>query len=338
MFDRSGESGPPCGAPSTTATRVPSGITTAAFSIPGRGSVGRSPAGSCDPAGADDEPGRKISPDPHPPPSENPLPDTRSLQQTPCGHLGLAGIRDCWGGGWVRRSAPGPGAWPAVPPWSPRSECQVRARHPRAWEAKPAGCRPGESVPPANHGAARPADAELALRPPQPSGRQPLVPPCCVRRSAAPARDLPRTPLPPAADRDRPPGWQDLPWFCASLCAAATGDARIRPSFPRGRPLAGCRRTRSPIDGVPSFSTHLSLCSAGFHRRHCSYEEIRLLHGHRPVVVASFRSTARADPCRPPWVRTLDVPPRPPHYRPGLGWILGIAFVDTLTRPVRLAQ
>ena len=27
-----------------------------------------------------------------------------------------------------------------------------------------------------------------------------------------------------------------------------------------------------------------------------------------------------------------------PHYRPGLGWILGVAFADTLTRPVRLAQ
>src|SRR5450631_2688719 len=27
-----------------------------------------------------------------------------------------------------------------------------------------------------------------------------------------------------------------------------------------------------------------------------------------------------------------------PHYRPGLGWILGVAFGDTLTRPVRLAQ
>src|SRR5208282_1239649 len=27
-----------------------------------------------------------------------------------------------------------------------------------------------------------------------------------------------------------------------------------------------------------------------------------------------------------------------PHYRPGLGSILGVAFGDTLTRPVRLAQ
>src|SRR5271166_724931 len=29
---------------------------------------------------------------------------------------------------------------------------------------------------------------------------------------------------------------------------------------------------------------------------------------------------------------------RRPPYRPGLGWILGVAFGDTLTRPVRLAQ
>src|SRR6202041_48562 len=27
-----------------------------------------------------------------------------------------------------------------------------------------------------------------------------------------------------------------------------------------------------------------------------------------------------------------------PQYRSGLGWILGVAFEDTLTRPVRLAQ
>ena len=58
------------------------------------------------------------------------------------------------------------------------------------------------------------------------------------------------------------------------------------------RPLAGCRRTQSSIDGDPSFSIHLSLCSTGFHRLRRYYEEIRLLRGRRPVVVASFRSTA----------------------------------------------
>jgi hypothetical protein len=51
---------------------------------------------------------------------------------------------------------------------------------------------------------------------------------------------------------------------------------------------------------LPSFSIHLLLCSSGFHRPPRSYEEIRLLHRHRPVVVASFGSTARAGPCRPP--------------------------------------
>ena len=90
------------------------------------------------------------------------------------------------------------------------------------------------------------------------------------------------------------------------------GGIRIRPSLSHRHPLAGCRRTRSPIDEVPSFSTHLSLCSAGFHRLHRSYEEIRLLQGHRQVVVAFFPPTAFADPCKSPRVRTLDVPPPPP--------------------------
>jgi len=96
----------------------------------------------------------------------------------------------------------------------------------------------------------------------------------------------------------------------------------MRPACLPPRPLAGCRRKQSSIDGDPSFSIHLSLCSTGFHRLPRSYEEIRLLHGRRPVVVASFRPTARipsltrggvpfADPCRPPRVRTLDVLPLP---------------------------
>jgi hypothetical protein len=67
---------------------------------------------------------------------------------------------------------------------------------------------------------------------------------------------------------------------------------------------------------VLSFSIHLSLCSTGFHRLPGYYEEIRLLRGHRPVVVASFGSTACADPRRPPWVRTLDIPPLPPLLPP----------------------
>ena len=101
----------------------------------------------------------------------------------------------------------------------------------------------------------------------------------------------------------------------ASLCAAGRRARRMRPAFPPPPPPCGCRRRRSSIDGDPSFSIHLSLfCSTGFHRLPRSYEEIRLLHGHRLVVVASFRPTARdtrrmrdkvplRDRARPPRVR-----------------------------------
>ena len=40
------------------------------------------------------------------------------------------------------------------------------------------------------------------------------------------------------------------------------------------------------------------LCSAGITPLHRSYEEIRLLDGRRPVVVASFRPTARCGPAQ----------------------------------------
>ena len=55
----------------------------------------------------------------------------------------------------------------------------------------------------------------------------------------------------------------------------------MRPTRPPPRPHPGCRRIRSSIDGDPSFSIHLSLCSTDFHQLPRSYEEIRLLHAHR---------------------------------------------------------
>ena len=89
------------------------------------------------------------------------------------------------------------------------------------------------------------------------------------------------------------------------------GQAR-HPERAKGRPPKGCRQMRGPVVVVPSFfSIHLLLCSTGFHRPPRYYEEIRLLHGRRPVVVASFRSTAHADPCRPPRVRCTGCPAAP---------------------------
>src|SRR5580658_4978011 len=111
----------------------------------------------------------------------------------------------------------------------------------------------------------------------------------------------------------------------------------MRPRATAARSPKGCRRTRSSVAVVPSFSIHLPLGSTGFHRLPRYYEEIRLLNGPRPVVVASSGSTvreapptaqvqwkaARADPPRPPWVRTLDVPqpplPLPPRPRLDFG-------------------
>src|SRR5580692_2625324 len=84
----------------------------------------------------------------------------------------------------------------------------------------------------------------------------------------------------------------------------------------RSAPRRGCRRSPGPIVVVPSFSIHLSLRSVGFHRLRCYYEEIRLPRGLRPVVVASSGSTARAGPRGSPWVRTLNVPRRPPPLPP----------------------
>ena len=61
---------------------------------------------------------------------------------------------------------------------------------------------------------------------------------------------------------------------------------------PVSRSPKGFRRSRGSIVVVPPFSIHPSLCSADFHRPQRYYGEIRLLHGRRPVVVASFRTTA----------------------------------------------
>src|SRR5664280_2160303 len=99
--------------------------------------------------------------------------------------------------------------------------------------------------------------------------------------------------------------------FLLFAFAAESFAARMRPRAHSFRPQKGCRRTRSSIAVVPSFSIHLLLCSAGFHQPLCSYEEIRLLRRLRPVVVASFGSTARADPRRPPWVRFTGCPAAP---------------------------
>jgi hypothetical protein len=104
-------------------------------------------------------------------------------------------------------------------------------------------------------------------------------------------------------------------------------------------PLAGCRRKRSSFDGDPFFTLHLPLRSTDFHRLQRYYEEIRLLHGHRLVVVASFRPTARlgvsADPCRSPRVRYTECTAAPvPNTAPiSVGFWASRSFARSPDRP-----
>jgi hypothetical protein len=112
----------------------------------------------------------------------------------------------------------------------------------------------------------------------------------------------------------------------------------MRPVARPFRPPKGCRRTRGPIAVVPSFSIHLPL-----------------LYRLSPASLLLWRdptSPWASSGCRcllpvyrsrgPAWISLSNstecpVTPASPH-RPGLDWILGFAFEDTLTRPVRLAQ
>jgi len=104
---------------------------------------------------------------------------------------------------------------------------------------------------------------------------------------------------------------RDRSFSCASLFATESFAARMRPSAHPFRPPKGCRRTRSSIAVIPSFSIHLLLGSAGFHQPPRYYEEIRLLRGRRPVVVASFGSTARGGPTQTSLGNDTECPAAP---------------------------
>ena len=94
--------------------------------------------------------------------------------------------------------------------------------------------------------------------------------------------------------------------------AAERRAPRMRPTRLPPRPLAGCRRMRSSIDAEPSFSIHLSLCSAGFRQPHALLRRDPTSAGPsagRRRLLPAYRR--RAGPRRPPRVRPLDVPPPP---------------------------
>src|ERR1700688_4864565 len=86
----------------------------------------------------------------------------------------------------------------------------------------------------------------------------------------------------------------------------------MRPSAHPFRPPKGCRRTRSSIAVIPSFSIHLLLGSAGFHQPPRSMRRSDFCVGVVPSSLPPSGLPLMADPRRPPWGMTLNVPPLPP--------------------------
>ena len=137
------------------------------------------------------------------------------------------------------------------------------------------------------------------------------------------------------AARTSTPWWQSSSRSWPSLCAAGTVVLGIRLEFDCSCPLPGCRRTQRSVGVAPLFSLHLPLGSAGFHRFHRYYEEIRLLLGHGVVVVASFNTSTSVDPKRSPWVRMNGFPPLPSSIPSCHDWISGVALTSTLAQTCR---
>lgn len=119
---------------------------------------------------------------------------------------------------------------------------------------------------------------------------------------------------------------------CSFLCAPIAHHTRIRPGAARDRPLAGSRRTEGAVAVVSTFPTCHPLCSAGITRHPSSYGVIRLLTGHRRVVVSSSPPTAGADPVRSPRVRCTPLRAAPSPLPQGHDWIRGVTLASALTQ------
>src|ERR1017187_4970475 len=132
--------------------------------------------------------------------------------------------------------------------------------------------------------------------------------PCFAIRSVTPVPDWPRTlPTPSSACySQRLCKWLDPFGRCPSPCATGIAFLGIRPEARDPCPLSGCRRMRRAVAVVQCFSIHLPLSAPGIRQLHRSYEEIRLLHRRRIVVVPLSDPTAEADLWRSLEIRMIN--------------------------------
>jgi len=155
----------------------------------------------------------------------------------------------------------------------------------------------------------------LAPAPSPPSGRPPPTLPRCVSLSATPGPDWLLGPPLRAADSRRPQRRRGRSSSCVSPCAAGRGPVLLNPSLP--------------------LLHRLSPASPGERRRRSSES---LLQRDPTSARASSRRRRLLRVCRSQKRTRADLAGSDPHHRLGLGWILGVAFAETLTRLVPLAQ
>ena len=249
MLDSNGDSGPPCGVPSVDGDRRAVRHHDARFQHPAH--QGQHPP-IAHPLGEPIEKTLVVDP-------------IEELRQVNVHHRPTAGFqmllrfgdrrvsasvadgsRGCSGGRSARRSAPKSGARPAEPPIHHVGNAQPPQPAAGLRQPDPANLAGPIAFPQQRLSQAGDERGGVALRRPPPSARLFPALPCCVRHSAAPAPNSPRTPLPPAADsqRARRRWLGSRSW--AVPYAAKRRARRIRPANPSSSPPCGLSANAKP--------------------------------------------------------------------------------------------
>ena len=105
---------------------------------------------------------------------------------------------------------------------------------------------------------------------------------------------------------------RDRSFSCASLFATESFAARMRPSAHPFRPPKGCRQHEAQLSGSRLSQSISSLALLAFNSLLATMRRSDFCVGVVPSSLPPSGLPLEADPRRPPWVMTLDVPPLPP--------------------------
>src|SRR5271163_1079520 len=105
---------------------------------------------------------------------------------------------------------------------------------------------------------------------------------------------------------------RDRSFSCASLFATESFAARMRPSAHPFRPPKGCRQHEAQLSWSRLSQSISSLALLAFTSLLATMRRSDFCVGVVPSSLPPSGLPLEADPRRPPWVMTLDVPPLPP--------------------------